>query len=182
MKSNNINTNQQAGLSLVEILVTVLIFAVGSLGIASLQLTGLKYSQGAYSRTQITILSDDMANRIKSNRTFALNQKSDGSYNTGSPYEIDTFTGQMTVAKNCILDECDDQELADYDIASWVNEVSRTIPSGRGRVQVIDTVDTNGLDDRQFSIEFQWRQVANSTDPDGTDADDVKTIAYRVSL
>lgn len=175
------DARHEAGISLVEILVTVLILAVGSLGIASLQLAGLKYSSGSYARTQVTILSDDMANRLKSNRVFALNQNADGTFGNGSPYVIADFTGAVAVARNCITDECDQQQLADYDIASWANEIARTIPSGRGRLLILDTV-VNGLPDRQFSIQLQWRQVANSSTPEAADDAEIRTIAYRISL
>jgi len=174
------NMGHQSGISLVEIMVTVLIFAVGSLGIASLQLAGLKYSSGSYARTQITILTDDMANKLKSNRAFALNENPNGSFGA-SPYVIANFTGTQTVNKNCVAERCTAQELVNYDLATWTSEIARTIPSGLGRLQVVDTA-TNGINDRQFQIQIQWRQVANSTDPNGTDADEVKNITYRVSL
>lgn len=166
--------NRQSGVTLVEVLVTVLILAVGSLGIASLQLAGLKYSSGSYARTQVTILSDDMANRIKSNRAIAL---------TGavSPYELSNFTGTTAVTRDCITDVCTAEQFADYDIATWANEVARAIPSGQGRVIVTDRL-VDGVNDRQFSIQLQWRQVANSTDQQGSDNDEVKSVAYRISL
>jgi len=89
-----IPVNRQAGITLVEVMVTVLILAVGSLGIASL-----------YARTQITILSDDMANRLKSNRIFALNQNPDGNFGD-SPYVLPDLTGAQPVGRNCITEQC----------------------------------------------------------------------------
>jgi len=181
-----IPVNRQAGITLVEVMVTVLILAVGSLGIASLQLAGLKYSSGSYARTQITILSDDMANRLKSNRIFALNQNPDGNFGD-SPYVLPDLTGAQPVGRNCITEQCSEAEFAAYDLATWTNEIARTIPSGRGQLLVVDNVGPDGLTDRQFQIQIEWRQVASSTNPDevdgaGIDDDEIKNITYRVSL
>ena len=174
---------KQSGVSLVEILVTVLIFSVGSLGIVSLQLAGLKYSAGSFARTQVTILSDDMANRLKANRAYALNLQADGGFGNGSPYEIANFTGQVTPATSCATNQCSEEELANQDLTSWLNEVARILPSGQARITVLDTIDGNGLPDRQFNIEFQWRQIANTTNPDDvSDDDQIQSLAYRISI
>ena len=174
-------TFNQAGISLIEILVTVLILAIGSLGIASLQIAGLKYSSGSYARTQAIILSDDMASRLKANRNSALNPTFGGGFGV-SPYELNTFEFTRAVQRDCITTACDEDELAEYDLASWVNEVSRVLPSGSGRIRVFDSQNPDGIRERQFSIELQWRQVANSSSQQADEDLEVKSVAFRVSI
>jgi len=171
-------SKQQHGLSLVEILVTVLILAVGGLGIASLQLAGLKYSSGSYARTQAVILSDDMANRLKSNRAAALNLQADGSIGDPSAYEAATFAAPGAVGQDCLTQTCDADELATYDIAQWRNEIARTLPAGRGRITITDIAATG---QRQFNIAMRWRQTATSTN-DTTNTNEIQTVTFRVSL
>ena len=191
------DVGRQAGISLVEILVTVLILTVGSLGIASLQLAGLKYSSGSFARTQITILSDDIVNRLKANRNFALNRNvgpgavldEEGNlpaFNAGSPYEIAAFTGEMVFDGDCLTVVCDDADLASFDLATWIGEVARTVPSGEGRITIVDRQSPDGIDERQFVIEIRYRQVANNNNPEASDEEladaELQTVAYRVSL
>ena len=178
--------SRQSGVSIVEILVAVLILSVGSLGIVSLQLAGMKYSAGAYARTQIVILSDDIVNRMKANRDFALDFDADGDIGTDFPYEVANFTGAIPFV-SCATQNCDLDEIVDQDLASWLNEVARVLPSGQARLTSLDTTSTNqfgdsSIEDRQFLIEFQWRQFGNTTSPDASDDDDIQTAQFRVSL
>jgi len=97
------------------------------------------------------------------------------------------LTGAQPVGRNCITEQCSEAEFAAYDLATWTNEIARTIPSGRGQLLVVDNVGPDGLTDRQFQIQIEWRQVASSTNPDevdgaGIDDDEIKNITYRVSL
>lgn len=68
----------QRGTSLLEVMITVVILAIGLLGLAGLQ-TRLQTSEmEAYQRTQALILLNDMAGRISVNRNAAV------SYVTGT--------------------------------------------------------------------------------------------------
>jgi type IV pilus assembly protein PilV len=63
--------NAQRGTTLLEVLVTIVILAIGLLGLAGLQ-TRLQVSEmEAYQRSQALILLNDMASRIASNRANA---------------------------------------------------------------------------------------------------------------
>lgn len=63
--------NQQ-GFTLLEVLVTVVILALGLLGYAGLQMASLKNSASAYQRTQATILAYDIIDRMRVNRVQAI--------------------------------------------------------------------------------------------------------------
>jgi type IV pilus assembly protein PilV len=69
----------QAGASLLEVLIAVLILAIGLLGIAALQSLTLKNTQGASERTAAIIQSYAMLDMMRANRAQALA----GQYNTG---------------------------------------------------------------------------------------------------
>lgn len=56
------------GIGLIEVLVALVILAVGMLGIASLYVTTLQAKITAQSRMQAINLADDMADRIRANR------------------------------------------------------------------------------------------------------------------
>ena len=167
-----LNQTRQDGVTLIEVLVTVLVLAIGGLGIASMQLAGLKYTNGAYARTQSVILANDMIDRIRSNRDEALD---DG-------YSIPTFGAAIGNPKDCNRDICLAAELADHDRSRWLTEVARALPSGQGTVVLIDQSGASGVTNNQFVITLRWRQVANSTDQDAAENAEIVNVAYRVSI
>jgi type IV pilus assembly protein PilV len=62
---------RQRGSSMIEVLVTIVVLAVGLLGLAALQVRLHLSEMEGYQRAQAMILLDDMANRFASNRNFA---------------------------------------------------------------------------------------------------------------
>ncbi len=58
---------QQAGFGLLEILVSVLVLSVGLLGLAGLHVAGMRSNHSAYYRTQATILSYEIIDRMRVN-------------------------------------------------------------------------------------------------------------------
>lgn len=61
----------QRGVTLIEVLVTVIILSIGLLGIAGLQSRLQQSEMEAYQRSQALLLLNDMVNRITSNRNNA---------------------------------------------------------------------------------------------------------------
>lgn len=57
-----------AGFSLIEVLITLIVLAIGLLGFALLQTMSLRYTQSANARTQATNLAYDLLDQMRSNR------------------------------------------------------------------------------------------------------------------
>lgn len=77
-------SNPSRGFTLIEVLVTIVILAIGLLGLAGLQVTSLNNQLESYQRAQAILLLEDMANRIRSNATAARS----GAYTDGSDYGL----------------------------------------------------------------------------------------------
>ena len=75
----------QRGVSLLEVLITVLVLSVGLLGLAALQATGTKFNHGAYLRTQATALAYEMSDRMRT--------EVDGDFTTGLADVYDAGAG-----------------------------------------------------------------------------------------
>ncbi len=58
---------KQAGLTLVEVMVSMLILAVGLLGAAAIQLNALKYTDSSLMTSQASFIAYDMLDRIRAN-------------------------------------------------------------------------------------------------------------------
>lgn len=66
------SSKAQNGFTLLEVLVTMVVMALGLLGYAGLQVASLKNSASAYQRSQATILAYDMIDRMRANRIQAV--------------------------------------------------------------------------------------------------------------
>jgi len=68
----NMIARRQAGTTLIEVLVTILVLSVGLLGLAALQGLSLQAGQSAYYRTQATNLAYEVADFARVNRSAAI--------------------------------------------------------------------------------------------------------------
>ena len=57
----------QAGMTLIEVLVAMLILSTGFLGAAAVQVSALKYTSSAHMKTQASFIAYDMMDRIRAN-------------------------------------------------------------------------------------------------------------------
>ena len=110
----------QKGFSLIEVLITVLILAIGLLGLASLQANSLVGNQQSYMRSQATSLAYDMTDRLRANKRAAL----DGAYNT--PFDD---------AVACAVPR-GGGTVAEDDLESWQIALACALTEGRGAVDV----------------------------------------------
>ena len=78
-------SDQQAGFTLIEVLVTLVIIAIGLLGLGALQLNTMNNSFDTYQRALVGSIVDDMAARIRMNSQAARA----GDYFAGRPEASD---------------------------------------------------------------------------------------------
>lgn len=60
-------TRRQSGVGLIEVLIALVVVSIGVLGMASLQLTGMKHSSGSFNRAKALLYAQSMATRIRLN-------------------------------------------------------------------------------------------------------------------
>ena len=143
---------RQGGLSLLEILVTLVILSVGLLGYAGLQLNGLKRNATAYERGQAMALAYDMADRVRANRDAALN----GSYDWSDP-----FATKPT--QNCESSSCaNGTQMASSDLREWLQSASDLLPSGTGMVDHDAGAGT-------VTVTVMWDEARNAATGTGCD-------------
>ena len=83
-------TRIASGFTLIEVLVALLIVALGMLGNAMLQLQGMKNSNDAYLRSQIGLFAYEIADRIRANRECQVAYTNQGLFSTANPYIVGT--------------------------------------------------------------------------------------------
>lgn len=73
-------SERQSGFSMIEVLIAVLILAVGLLGVAGVQVVSMQNTANANLRSQATILAQDMAERIRANGNALLSDTADDAW------------------------------------------------------------------------------------------------------
>ncbi len=113
--------HRQSGTTLIEVLISLLILAIGLLGMSGLQTVSLRSTQSAYLRTQASIASNDIVERVRAN----LQGVEANSYNN--------IDGEVTAACNTAVG-CTFSELAGNDVAEWKAALAANFPAGVGTV------------------------------------------------
>jgi type IV pilus assembly protein PilV len=143
-----------AGFTLVEILVALLIVSVGLLGVATLQVRGQQFNQVAYFRTQATLLAYDLMERINITNTISNGAVSNGVVSYEEADFTDVGHGGKGRDDNCDNNSCLSEDLKNYDLNNWFNNVRETLPAGEARIVWEDN-------SKQYTITIRWRNIVD---------------------
>jgi type IV pilus assembly protein PilV len=155
----SLNTRpQQRGFSLVEVLVSVVLIAVGLLGNASLQALSLNNTSDARYRSLATIKADSLAAAMHANTGFWQNTAlvpvtaANGFNITGSVVSDSTLDAQ---AADCSGAACTPLQMAGYELKNWGLEIANSLPGGAGNVNC-SLVGTNPI---SCVIIISWTEI-----------------------
>jgi type IV pilus assembly protein PilV len=170
---------KQKGVSLLEVLISVLVLSVGLLGLGGLQLHSLKSSNDAHFRTVASFLASDLGDRIRINpEGVAL-----------AGYEISesqsTSICENTTPKLCTeSNTCSVSELATFDLYQIACGVKKGSNVSLGMKNLLPSatlsVDCGGVTcdgDTEHTITLKWVQTDNQ------DADNdvqVRTLVWNI--
>lgn len=100
-----------------EVLVAVLIMAIGILGMAGLQVVSMQQNRSALMRAQALQIGNDMLDRIRANPA--------GTYD-----DVDFDDDPAAGTTSCVSSDCSEDEMADFDIAQWKCGIKSTDDAG----------------------------------------------------
>ena len=152
---------KQSGFTLLEILVAMLVLAIGLLGLAGLMTSSMRNNLSATHRTQATWMAYDIVDRMRANRTSAVT----GGYVTA-----------MGTAPACsAAPPAATLPVRDQDIAAWKSQLACALPAGNGSIAV-DTAT------RVATILIQWDDSRGLVDSGSSANQAVKTFKVETQL
>ncbi|TVP89750.1 MAG: type IV pilus modification protein PilV [Pseudomonadaceae bacterium] len=130
----------QRGVSLLEVLIAVLVLAIGVLGAAALQLNALRYNASAAHTTQASFIAYDMLDRMRAN--------------------ADNLASYATTVDSCPTISSSPGTISAVDRADFANAVGCQLPSGAGGIEISDN---------RATITISWSEARILADePDTT--------------
>lgn len=154
------------GFTLLEVLIAMLIFAIGMLGLAGMQGVALKDNNDAYMRSQAVFFAYDMGDRIRANPAYwgdanimQLNQVAGDTALLNTRNTVEAFG----VYPFCSTDDppaspvgtdpvpvsgfCSSQQLAQYDWYRVRTDIINALPNGALTITRLDPGDPIPVDD-----------------------------------
>lgn len=114
------------GFTLIEVLISLLIFGVGVIGVTALTTQSQKITHQAYQSMLATWQLHDMMELIRANASEAR----------GSDSYIRVYDAAIPTTPSCLSssDGCSPTLMAQYDLNQWLTNIAKELPAGSGAI------------------------------------------------
>ena len=122
-----VKNRRERGFTLIEVLIAIVLLAIGLLSMAQMQANGIRSTHSSYLRSQATILAGDIIDSMRANNG--------GTYNTA-------FADGLTSGTST----------AEKDLDRWKTNLGNLLPNGQGQISNVGTtvsVSVRWTDNRQ---------------------------------
>lgn len=117
----------QRGVGLIEVMVALLVIAVGVLGFMAMQTRALRETQEAYHYSQANMMANDLFDRMRLNLGLAL-QTNAYAY---------TFAATTAQPAEVICQPCSPEQIRSRDLRDWHGAVQRRLPAASAEVSYL---------------------------------------------
>lgn len=174
---------KQQGIGIIEVLIALVVVSLGVLGMASLQLTGIKHSSSGFNRSMAVLFTENLASRIRSNPDSVQATHYAGYDSAG--VNCNTRPAPFCQASIGVAAEtCEPAEMAAFDLYSIAcgsigsdgearDGVTNLLNAGRLQVQCADVpCESNS----NYTLTITWNEGSTTT---GQETEDIKTVQVR---
>ncbi|MEO8459859.1 MAG: type IV pilus modification protein PilV [Dokdonella sp.] len=157
-------SSRPAGFSLLEVLIALLIFSLGMLGMAGLLIISVKTNQSAYLRTQASFLAQGMVDRMRANKAALATNAYNGSYAPLTTYTDPCASGAV----------CSTANVTARDKLIWRQQLGTLLPSATGTITCAGTLlgtaaQTGGTSyDGLCNMTIAWSESSLDRGSDGS--------------
>ena len=155
------------GATLIEVLITMLVVAVGLLGAAGLQLASTRYQYTSGQRSQALIQADFIIEKMRVNNTnlTAANLLIAQATPAGAYLAPDDYAaaGAIPADPGCGLNGqplCTPAQAAQRDLREWRQSIARDLPEGRGAIFPVAVAGVTEPNARQVVV--MWREKSEA--------------------
>jgi type IV pilus assembly protein PilV len=123
MRSHNVNSARRIrvrGFTLLEVLIALLVFSLGLIGLAGLLVLSVKTNYAATQRTQATFLAQSLAERMRANIIGVWQ----GNYDSASVTAVPAAACNPTAPAGC-----NPAGIASWDLSVWFDQVAQSLPA-----------------------------------------------------
>jgi len=121
-------THRERGFSLIEVMVALVVCAVGMLGLAKMESLGIESTTLSSSRSLVALEAGGMAASMHANRAYwASTQATTSVQISGGPTATVT-DGGLAGSSDCLNKTCSALQLAGYDVQHWGAALYKLIP------------------------------------------------------
>jgi len=144
----------ERGVGMVEVLVAVVIVSIGFLAAASMQVQGMRFSQGAYFQSQAYFMASDIIDRMRNNTRAVTENLYDNKETAADLADPGCNTGSCTYAQMVR------QDLFEWSAAlhSKATGFTPLLPSST-EVPALGKIDK--IADNQYRITLTWAETIN---------------------
>lgn len=153
-------------------MIAVLVLSVGLLGLAGLQMHGMRQTQSSGSLTMAAPLAEEMVERMRANLAGVDANRYFNVSLTGKPCGAEETTCPADdYSRTCYGSTCSESDLATSDIESWHFKVCNLMPCGTtATVTCIDSDDgatgedaDDCTDGSRHHVEIVWNDAASKS-------------------
>lgn len=160
------------GFTLVEVMVAVVILAIGLLGMATLMMGSLQSSESAYSRSQATLMAYDILDRMRANKVQSGDPSQSFRVTHASEVNDDY---QLNSIDDCPAEDAGDPnttgaQKAEADLGQWCAQLQASMPNLR-------SVTIEG--GPAFTVIIEWWEAYDS---DRDETADIGTLVVEAQL
>lgn len=128
--------HSQTGATLIEVLVSILLMALGVMAMAAMQVSAVQYSKTSEFRTIATLLANDLGDRMRANHPATQDMAAGYDYLASGSYAAPSLPGMPNTDCADGTTQCAFNDMAAFDRAQWARHVFQQLPQGTARVKV----------------------------------------------
>ena len=165
---------RQRGIGILEVLIALIVISFGVLGMAGLQLTGMKHSTNGFNRAKAVLAAEDMATRMRINRSGIANALYDD-YDSSAVICANRPATYCQPYGNTAAQSCDSAALATFDrfavaCGDWDEDgasggIADLLPDN-AKLEV--DCDAPCTEDSSYTLMVTWPERLNASSEDET--------------